>query len=836
MLQATVPSIIEGFFLAKATPIFEAAAVSLAVRGRSNGSWDGLRWLCLLNEADPDEMTAALRELSETVFLRKPESGVHPDLPAYVAALLLWLSGQKSDEDAAVLIDPGIDLPLTYEKDYLPQPSRSIFPLERRHAEITLNDMELPLYGRVQRTKELWLDPTFDPPAAFAEEVRAAAAHIDVASLDRHCTRTIKDHGFEELKPVLARCAPDLLADLMRRKMQGVTTCPAESRYWSAIHATDHFLLAGEAEANAARTLRLSSKESSEDHESYAAGQLLMLELRNLDSQAQFDELIGADLKSIQPDFAEMLRPPTPDDVDALMSRYSSGSPKQQHDLIILLSFHSVEFSDATWSWLESVAKQTGHNLQGLVFHTLTRANPVRFGRMLAAEDWSWSPDAHFWVNHYGTGALIEATRSLPFDQMAPRLAPWRLLEAARMRGADPAEVRLAAEIFGHVLTAERIDAPDPGAILSVDRTEAKSSPFIFSVSPRPIQEDANDPMAALKAAIDVDAQIKAYRRAAETAASRIDKARKSGASLYLSDIKAGDLAPVLQHAPDMVDHWLEGSNELTADFRRRVCLAESAFMALCEVLLIHDPLRGTQLWRALRSTMRTLYIGAAGVEDLYHMVFRVPDSQSVAALREELVGLKWRHTDQELFDLAVGASYNGKTDWLDAVIESDRASNLVWKRKRGAVLAGFTANNTLPVAGAWPDGQIRTGHAELERKSEHFRWIEACAHHWWRVYLEAHDLTESYAAWVLFLCSADRRAWIWISEDVQAIDDNSTLFNLKMSHAYLNQSNLKQAMKKRTEKLKESFIDRKIWAGIGPWDKERDSVSFGIDQMKSDA
>lgn len=826
VLQATVPSILEGFPLAKATPIFEVAAVELAVRGRSNECWNRLKWLCLLNQTDPDEMAAALRELSEAVRFREPELGVHPDLPARVASLLLWLSGQEPDEDAAVSINPGIDRILTYEKDYLPRPALSFFTLERRHAEITLNDTELPLHVRVGRTKELWLDPSFDPPAAFVTEVRAAAAGIDVEKLNRHSSCTIEDHNFEELEPVLARCAPDLLADLIRRKMQSIATCPAESLYWSAINATDHLLLAGEAEAEAARTLRLSGKEADERRECYADSQLLIVELRDLDPQAQFDELIRADLRFILTDFAEVLRPPSPGDVDALIARYSSSSLKQQHDLIILLSFHPIEFSDTAWSWLESVAKQVDNDLRRLVFHLLTRADAVRFGQMLAAEDWSWSPEAHFWVNHYGTGALIEATRALPFDQVVPRLAPWRLLEAARVRGADPIEVRLAAGIFGHVLAAEKIDAPDPGSILSVDRTEVKSSPFTFSVSPRPSQEDTDDPVAALKAAMDTNAQMSAHRRAVETAVSRISEARKSGASLYLANISVEDFEPVLQNASDIVDHWLEGSHELTMDFRRRVSLAEAAYLALCEVLLANDPMRGAQLWRALRATVTTRFVGAADVEDLLHMVFRVPESQAITELREELIGLERCHTDQALFDLAVATSYNGKDDWLAAVIEIDRASALVWKRKRGLVLAGFIADNTLPVAGAWPDGEIRTGYAALECKSERFRWIEACAHHWWRVYLKAQDPAEAYAAWVLFLRSADRRAWIWIRQDIQAANDTSTFFKLKLSHAWLNRSELKRAMKKRADKLDENFIDRKIIAGVGPWGKEPNSAS----------
>ena len=180
----SVPSIIQAFPLAEALPIFEVAAVSFAIRGLG-GSWDDLKWICLLNEIDPEETAKALRSLSREVSLRTPETGVHPEFPKRVASLLLRLTGHKADEEAAEVIDPDLEEFPTYEKDYLPQPSRSLFPLERRHAEITLNDTTLPLHYRVKRTKELWLDPSFTPPVAFVAELRREAQRIDVEKLDR---------------------------------------------------------------------------------------------------------------------------------------------------------------------------------------------------------------------------------------------------------------------------------------------------------------------------------------------------------------------------------------------------------------------------------------------------------------------------------------------------------------------------------------------------------------------------------------------------------------------------------------------------------------------------
>lgn len=232
-LAATVPSLLEGFPLAGALAVFEAAAIAMAV-GRRNESWSGLKWLILLNEIDPGETTTALRQLSASVCSRIPEAGVHLMLSARVSALLLWLTGQEEDDAAAGALNPELERAFDYSRDYLSHPSRSLFALERRHAEDALNDATLPLFARLQRTRDLWFDPTFEPPAAFVAEIRLAAAGVDLEKLDRHSSVTVEDRTFEQLAPALARFAPDSLAELVRRKAQSFPRCPPESRYWSA--------------------------------------------------------------------------------------------------------------------------------------------------------------------------------------------------------------------------------------------------------------------------------------------------------------------------------------------------------------------------------------------------------------------------------------------------------------------------------------------------------------------------------------------------------------------------------------------------------------------------
>ncbi len=814
---SAVAPILRGFPLAGAMPVFEAAAVSMAIVGHIE-SWQSLKWLCLLNEVDPEDTAVALRDAANAVRSRIPEPGINPALADRTASLLLWLTGQERDEIRARETDPGLDRWLTYEKDYLSHPARSLFALERRHAQQTLSDKTLSVLYRGERCRELWLDPSFECSSEFISEVRKLAAGIDVEKLYRNRGLTIEEHNFEELEPILARCAPDILASLARCIIKGFHTCPSNARYWSAIHATDHLILTDDDEAEAARSLRLRNSEDANDNESFSASRLLFLELLNCDGFNQAEIIITSGLKDIYIDFINILKPITPQESDILVTRFSSGTVEQQRVLLILLSQYKILFDDVTRKWLIDMAFSAAEEFQGFAFRALTRSDASRFGRELIEQNWSWSSDKDYWVNHYGSGALIEGSIAAPFRDLAPRLAPWRLLEAVRKRGSKPAEVRMAATVFGHILFANTLEVPDPGSQISVDRSGGEpDGRFCISVALESSDVHTDDPVAAIRAVMDSEARLEAYKRAVTIAKQRIDTARQSGASLYLTNVDAKDLKPVLTNLPEFIDSWIEEFEQLNDDFTRRVGLSEAAYLAICEALLDYDPPRGVRLWRSIHRSLRTEFIGSASVNEAVHIVFRAPDSPEIAELRDELVGLDRCHTDQELLNIAIAANCNGKSDWLLGIIEGDKASSLAWRRKRGLVLEGFQSHNNLPIRGAWPDHEIKTTYEELRYWAARFRYREACAHHWWCNYLKADDPDAAYASWILFMHSADRRAWIWMADNNDATDGGA-LFSQKMAHVQLNKHKLQRAMDKNEKDLNRNYLKKKIVTGLTPW------------------
>lgn len=481
----------------------------------------------------------------------------------------------------------------------------------------------------------------------------------------------------------------------------------------------------------------------------------------------------------------------------------------------------SPHTSDEAWAWLSGRAFDADFAHRGVAFRLLAKADTERFGRQLVDADWSWQVGADDWMNHYVSMALIAATVGLTYEQIAPRIAPWLLLRAVRDRGASPADAVLAASIFGSMLASPELEAPDPGSQLSIQRERVAADPFAFSITPRLAGQDDDNPLASLRAALDADAQVAARKRAVDTVA-RIREARASGASLYLASLDPEDFKPIIRHAPEAVVAWLEGAVARTRDFSRRARLAEGVFLALCEALLDVAPDRGAELWRSLRGVLTTHFIGAAEVEEMIHMVFRTPPTPATDALLAERLDLRQSNTDEDLLDLAIAATVNGRIDWLRQAIAADNGSGIAWRRRRALMLEGFSTENALPVADAWPEGAWKTAGEGRRTKAAQRRHSEACARHWWRSYWQAADPESAYAAWTLFLRSADRRALAWLSHEAAELDLADALTQRKVAHAKVNYRRLKSATKEKRS-LDDHFLDKRTVDGVGPWGKVRD-------------
>lgn len=815
-LLAAAATILDGGPLAGATGVFARAALAMAIRGRQ-GVWDDLKWLCLLNGVDPTETADALRRAASEIAARPPEDGVADGFAARVAALLLWLTGVEADEDAAATLDSRIDRGLSYETDYLADPARSWFRLERRHAAATLERADVPLRRRLQRAGDFLLDPTFDPPAALVDELRAVGAALDVSGLDVGRYHTEGDNEFETVEVALARCAPDVLADLWRRKLAGYASRPTEAFDSSAWSASEAFLVADQASRDGCRSLRERSVAAGGGMNWSSAASLLIVEIGELAAIDQVTRVLDLDEEHVLADFADVLRPIAAADVDALLDANATASPRRVGNLVCLLSAAEVEgLGDRAWAWLEAQSLDDDAVRRACAFDVLTACDAARFGRTLLGADWSWAAEPNDLCRHHGSLAVAAAGASLSFEEIAPRIAPALLGRAVREGGGAPEEARLAAAILDEVVMQPSVQPPDPGSALTVKAANRRADPMSFSITPGPMAGDDEHPLAVLQQTDE--ARREHSKRAVDTAVARVREVRAQGASLFLSSVDPADLEAVARAAPELVATWTEGAAGGAGGFARRIRLAEGFHLALCEVLLASDPAGGAALWRALRGAMGTRFVDAAGIDERIVMLFRVPESPEVFALRDGLLDLAAADTDERLLELSAAASATGRGGWLAEVIRRDEASPFAWRRRRAVTLQGFGTGADLPAAPADLEGQDHTLDDERRAAAGRRLGRDAAARHWWRAFVGAPDKAVAFAAWTLFRRSADRRALSWLSSERWPDPAADPLSRCKAAHFALNERELAKEAERRDRDVGRELFGRRISENVSPW------------------
>jgi len=177
--------------------------------------------------------------------------------------------------------------------------------------------------------------------------------------------------------------------------------------------------------------------------------QLLVIELKGLDTLTQFERVMSADLQWISLHIGAVLGKPTSAEIDQLVGRYASGSATRQK--IWCCCFHFIPRPSLNRVALADYSARPRERRLARNSVPLPRSRqPVKFGQFLIESAWSWNAMEHFWTNHFGRFALMKSEPGLPFDQT---LAPHRTLASLGSghvaRNRDKQEVRLAGEVNG---------------------------------------------------------------------------------------------------------------------------------------------------------------------------------------------------------------------------------------------------------------------------------------------------------------------------------------------------------------------------------------------------
>ena len=817
-LMVAATQLLQGRPLKDAVDFFEASAIHTAITG-GDAAQESQSWLNVLNTVDPEETAVRLRHASKTIRARMPERGVHSDLNKRVASLLLWRTGYADDAERAWALDPKIDHWLQYKTHYLPDPSRPFFRLERRHAVQVLSNTSVPIVCRIQRAKDALLDPNFEIPSGFVDELISVADEFDFSRTTTERSYTREDYLWEHLSLAFARCAPEKLADRERARLRQYAERRSEQLYGSALAAPWAMLLVGKDESAALQSLRERGNEGSNDDENTIRTNMLIAEIQCEPPVVQVRKIMDADLRFIDAYLGRACHPTSEEGLDELLDVYSND--EQRSRLACILVDHQVSLSDRAFEAFSSLLHSHNADVEPSATWVLLAANdPVRLGAMLDESDWAWSSDRPFVENIMGSIAITASNKGVAFTEYASRIAPAKLLETLSREERLREDVELAVEMLSAALFGNHGDPPASGLDIFHDQNAARSGWYEFTVGDiLENSDDQDDIVGSLERFNHPEKHAKRRHDILQAYRTAFGEARQAGAQLYLVDFKAEDFAPVLKHCPQAVDSWLEGIDSPSADFKRRVRLAEGFFVALCEALLKNDPPRGLLLWRALRMCLTMRFISHTSIDRLLHAVFSAPSCPEVDAAWEEIYGVDESRTDVDLMNLVIAARSASRTDWLRQMVHRDRISPCPAHRRRSIFLEPLLALPEIARDADWPSGES-TGVSESIGENA---WIlgqrEAFANHWLRAFATAEEPEVAHACWRLFKACADRRARTWMQSLYEShATQNERLEAAKQRFVEQETHNLKCAMADNEKSWVDNFAGRKYPKALEPW------------------
>jgi hypothetical protein len=792
---SAIPGILESHDLTEFAEIFRASAVREAAQvGGLSRSWPGFHWLVLVGSADEQKTRDFLQKLADTVLATPPEPGIHPRLRNRAGALLLRLAGEESMDKKASEVDEPFGGGWSYEEDYEKDPAHSFFEPERRHLDLILEADDLPVWRRLEKASHFLPDPTVEAPKVVLESLTSSLDALTFEGVHVGVSHTIEDHNWERLQPSAARFIPGKFFDAARRELQVLTARRGEQKYWSTFHLAELLLTVEPEDMSAITGLRMGAKLDS--HEQFANSLCLQLEILHMPVEQQLDHLLDAGDYLASIELLEALRPASAHQLTEFLEKHQT-SAKAVRVVLEVMALQETKNAEALSAKLLPTLDSQEEDIRNISLRALSLCVPEVCGQQLLSKNWR-ADAADAFGSHYGSKAVAHASKSFNIEDVFPLIAPWRWLDAVVARGSQPSElefasiclVRLVLDASGDIaeLPGElAIRVPEDGGVPRIRITEPKKTEtteqdFFRGINESP--EEANRRLEELS--IAVSASIRSIRA--------------SGHSIYLQPFEVSAVRAAYSCAQTEWCKLLEGAAERSTDFIRRVRSAEGLYMAFCEVLLELSPSQGAMLWTALRGIVRTKFNNAAGVSGFVHMVFRVPDSPEVEKLRDTLTSFGSTSTDSAIVDLVIAAQLHGRDDWLERLIEQDKASAHQWRRMRGLTLDALRVDYG-PQVLDWPFGLTITSIESLAARMAKRRNRGVLARFWWNKFVDAPDAPSAFAAWHVFLACADRRAYVWMKKDAEKAFKDSELDRLRALHVQANWNQVERKLAAREEK-----------------------------------
>jgi hypothetical protein len=593
-----IAGILEGHDLSAFMPVIRRSAVRQSVRIDNNDrSWEGIRWVLLAACQNASKARDEIAQMAEVLLLSTPEQGVHQRLRNRAAAYLLRLTGVRKCEERAAEVNETFGQGWNYQSDYLDKPGQSCFELEFRHIGAVLGDTELTTGQKLDRLSRFIALPDFQLPDELLQPIIEGLQRQTFAGVNSFGRRTVEEHNLERLVSLGARFAPAQLADMARRWLSALADRKDDQKYWAALAAPEHLLVTDEERTSKFTLFRTASL--ADENNQLANTWSLQLELLHKGLGEQLQLLLEADNYRFLDDLLDMVRPADASQLRTfLQEAVAEDHDKAAYIVMQVMAHQGTKCAEELSQDLLPYLRIEKQEVRGIAFLALGLCAPQVTGRELLAMNWK-ADVADPLPAHYGSKALVAASKHLDLADVLPLVAPWLWLESAVSRGSVQAELEFVTLRLMAVMGSPLQSTAEAEGVLLVRMPKNPSEmAHVLVAEPDGAKGDLNE--ALKRAARNPEEVSKRMQQLAQDAAASIDRMRRQGHSLYLHTFEFEAVEAAYKAAPAAWGTLLKGADAQSKEFQQRVRLAEGLYLSLCDVLLIHAPAEGLRLWRAL--------------------------------------------------------------------------------------------------------------------------------------------------------------------------------------------------------------------------------------------
>lgn len=801
-------------------------AISRRLMGR-HAEWEEASWV--LELADEDLWTAFAPTLNEMATSDN-------DTLKKAAHLLLSCLGNR---EALALKEKHLAnlYPLKeWWIEHLQDPCKSMFALQRSGFEPCMAREDLDIKHLLWKIDKKYLpDPQLRAPESFIRRIADETLTLPVSGYRTAFGTTSEDCKIEQFETALARFAPSIFGDLMRKIVQSIRQRNEKTRkplltilpHLGLILRDPEIAIIRETVPTLITTAEEETEEKAFNYDKYSEAEAALALVMHLNPVEVAEFILG------RPDKATDL---------VLLQHWFGRLPNQtivSYLDRLLIEINETHIARLLWILCESqpcLSDEHRHRIIQLIESgdEILRYSAIRFVwatkdkgliKYLVTNSTSLLHPEKSLADNFIAEILCHHGNEFHFDQLGQRLPLSRLGWAIHRRGYQPEEMTLYAQclnsvwnkLFGrkditgdHLINAIINSSDDLDVSfkqyqeIPADKTvRFVSLALTWGSSPSLSPEDCKR--------IITQESAEQFRERQHAFREKIEKLTSQDETRWQSDQFNTDVLERICHDyPQMIETWVHGAEENY----KALFLCEGFYQSLCAALVNVEPSLGFKLWNLIQSRPVLIHFmeSRARTDWMTCLPFTAQPSEEANKARRDF--LDQCYSDIGLLKLANAAGAYAREDWIVEEARQLIRSPFLWRRVKGLML--FCLANT--------EGNI---DEMISLSDIHGTWVEECiptiryyhsrniwAKYWYSRFLSIEDNDEAFASYHLFLKCADRRCYLWMDNLETEWESGNTTVQRRIKFRLTNEEQMKRAIEENEKDLKDHFLTVKYDKG----------------------